>query len=101
MPLSDLRIRQTKLDPEASRPIRLFDGQGLYIELTPSGSKLWRFKYRFDGREKRLALGVYPQVGLKEARSRRDEAKSLLAGGIDPSAVRQQKRREQAARTRL
>jgi integrase len=71
-----------------SKTIRVFDGRGLYIEVSPSGGRWWRLKYRFDGKEKRLSLGVYPDVGLKEARERRDDARKLLTEGIDPSVNR-------------
>ncbi|THB70592.1 MAG: DUF4102 domain-containing protein [Desulfovibrio sp.] len=64
---------------------RIWDERGLYLEVTPSGGKLWRFKYRFGGREKRRALGKYPDVSLKLARERRDNDRRLLAEGIDPS----------------
>lgn len=83
--LSDLKIRKAK---PAEKVQRLFDGGGLYLEITPKGTKLWRQKYRFDGREKRLAHGVYPDVPLSLARERRDEARRLLARGVDPSAHR-------------
>jgi len=66
----------------------MFDGGGLYLEVSPAGGKLWRLKYRFDGKEKRLALGIYPDVGLKDARDRRDLARKLLADGIDPGQHR-------------
>src|SRR5574337_755338 len=85
MPLTDTAIRSAK---PAEKPVRMFDGNGMYLEISPSGGKLWRLKYRFDGKEKRLALGVYPDVGLKQARARRDEARRLLAEGIDPGAHR-------------
>ena len=55
-------------------------------EIAPTGSRWWRFKYRFAGKEKRISLGVYPDVGLKKARDRRDEMRKLVADGIDPSA---------------
>ena len=64
------------------------DGEGLYLEVTPAGAKYWRMKYRFAGKEKRLAFGVYPSVSLKGARDRRDEARKLLQGGSDPGALR-------------
>lgn len=83
MPLSDTAIRNAK---PADKPRKLADGGGLYIEVAPSGGKWWRFKYRFDGKEKRLSLGVYPDVGLKEAREKHAEARKLLAAGVDPSA---------------
>lgn len=85
MPLSDTAVRNAK---PSEKPIRMFDGGGLYLEITPSGSKLWRMKYRFDGKEKRLAFGMYPDVGLKDARERRDGARKMLAGGIDPGEHR-------------
>ncbi|MCZ6873077.1 MAG: integrase arm-type DNA-binding domain-containing protein [bacterium] len=67
---------------------RLYDERGLYLEVSPAGGKWWRFKYRIDGKEKRLSLGVYPDINLKDARDRRDEARKLVANGIDPSAKR-------------
>lgn len=85
MPLTDTAIRNAK---PSEKPIRLFDGGGLYIEVSPAGGKWWRLKYRFAGKEKRLSLGVYPEIGLKEARDRREEAKRLLGEGIDPSVER-------------
>ena len=78
------------------RPFKLFDGGGLFLHLQRAG-KYWRLKYRFGGREKLLALGVYPEVGLKDARQARDEARRLLAAGIDPSAHRQVQKVDQAA----
>ena len=85
MPLSDTSVRNAK---PASKAVRMFDGGGLYLEVSPAGGKLWRLKYRFDGKEKRLALGIYPDVGLKDARDRRDLARKLLADGIDPGQHR-------------
>jgi integrase len=84
-PLSDLSIKRAK---PAAKPRRLFDGAGLYLEVSPGGGKWWRFKYRFAGKEKRLSLGVYPDVDLKKARKRTAEARQLLADGIDPSVNR-------------
>ena len=72
MALSDTTIRKAK--PEA-KPLKLYDVGGLYLLLNPSGSKWWRFKYRFDGKEKLLSLGIYPEVSLKKARERRDDAR--------------------------
>ena len=86
MSLSDTAIRSAK--PQ-SKAVKMFDGGGLYLEVAPSGGKWWRLKYRVDGKEKRISLGVYPTIGLKEARARREEAKKLLAQGVDPSAQRQ------------
>ncbi len=84
-PLNDMTIR--KAAPR-EKPYRLSDGRGMYLEITPTGAKYWRLKYRFGGKEKRLALGVYPGVSLKEARERRDEARRLLGAGIDPGDQR-------------
>lgn len=83
MPLTDNTIRNAK--PQ-DKPVRLFDGGGMYLEMSPAGGKYWRLKYRFDGKEKRLALGVYPDVTLKEARLKRDDARKLRSQGVDPSA---------------
>lgn len=85
MPLTDAEIRNA---PPREKAYRLADGSGMYLEVSPAGGKYWRFKYRFAGKEKRLALGVYPEVGGKEARLRRDEARRLLANGIDPGIER-------------
>lgn len=85
MPLTDTAIRQAK---PAEKPIRMSDAKGLYLEVAPSGGKWWRFKYRFAGKEKRLSLGVYPEVSLKEARSKRDDARKQLAEHIDPGEAR-------------
>jgi integrase len=85
MPLSDTTIRTAK---PSDKPQRLFDGGGLYLEVSPSGGKLWRLKYRFGGKEKRLALGTYPDTGLKDARDKRDAARKLLAAGTDPAEHR-------------
>jgi len=85
MPLTDVTARNAK---PAATPRKLTDGGGLHLLVQPTGSKLWRLAYRFAGKQKTLALGVYPAVPLSEARSRRDEAKRLLAKGIDPSEQR-------------
>ncbi|MHA2903723.1 tyrosine-type recombinase/integrase [Ralstonia mannitolilytica] len=85
MALTDTAIRNAK---PSDKPIKLFDGGGLFLHVTPAGQRYWRLKYRFAGKEKLLALGVYPEVGLKEARDRREEAKRLLGEGVDPSVER-------------
>jgi integrase len=85
MALTDTAIR--KLKP-GNKPLKLFDDRGLYLEVSPAGGRWWRWKYRFIGKEKRLSLGVYPDVSLKEARDRRDAARKLLADGVDPSENR-------------
>ncbi len=85
MPLSDTAIRNAK---PGEKPVKLADEKGLFLLLNPNGSKYWRLKYRVGGKEKLLSLGVYPDVGLKDARARRDDARKLLANGIDPSENR-------------
>jgi integrase len=89
MPLTDTAIRNAKPGDKARK---MFDGGGLYLEVAPSGGKWWRLKYRFGGKEKRLSLGVYPDISLKKARERRDEARKLLANEIDPSENRKAKK---------
>lgn len=84
--LTSVAIKNAK---HGDKPVRLFDGGGLYLELMPNGSRYWRLKYRFNGKEKRLALGVYPEVSLATAREKRDEARKVIHGGVDPSAKRQ------------
>jgi integrase len=93
--LTERAIRNFK--PQ-SKTVRLFDSGGLYLEVSPSGSKWWRLKYRFNGKEKRLALGVFPRVMPKEARNARDDARRMLDKGIDPGQAR---RAEKVARTEL
>lgn len=85
MPLTDTSIRNAK---PGAKPAKLFDERGLFLIVTPAGGKWWRFRYKFDNKEKLLSLGVYPDVGLKDARQRRDEARKLLADGIDPGENR-------------
>jgi len=85
MPLSDTAIRNAK---PGTKPVKLADGGGLYLLLNPSGTRWWRLKYRFGGKEKLLSLGTYPDTGLKDARSKRDDARKLLAAGVDPGAQR-------------
>jgi hypothetical protein len=83
--LNDTRIRTTK---PRNRPIKLSDSGGLYLLIAPHGSKLWRLAYRFGGKQKTLSIGAYPIITLKVARDKREEAKRLLANGIDPSMQR-------------
>lgn len=88
--LTDTAIRGVK---PASKPQKLFDGNGLFLFIAPSGAKSWRVKYRFQGREKLLTLGTYPQLSLKEAREACAAAKKQLSGGTDPSAEKKLKAR--------
>jgi integrase len=89
MPLSDAKIKNAK---PRKKPLRMFDERGLYLEVSPAGGKWWRFKYRHSDKEKRLSLGVYPDVSLRTARDLRDDARKLLAAGIDPGAHRKAKK---------
>ena len=87
MPLTDTQLRSLR---PTGRPQRIFDGDGLYIEVRPNGGKGWRFKYRYEGKEKLLSFGTYPEVPLSLARTRRAEARQLVAAGTDPSVARKQ-----------
>ena len=89
--LTSLAVKQAQ---PAGKTKRLYDERGLYLEISPAGGKWWRLKYRFAGKEKRLSLGVYPDISLKEARAARDEARRLIAQGVDPSARRKEIRRQ-------
>ncbi len=93
MPLTDQQVRNAKpgitpLGKVTAKSYKMGDSGGLYLEVAPNGGKWWRWKYRFGGKEKRLSLGVYDDVGLKDARNKRDEARKLLASGIDPGEHR-------------
>lgn len=87
--LNEARIRAAK---PAGKPYKLFDERGLFLLVTLAGGRLWRFRYRLGGVEKLLALGAYPDVSLKRAREKRDDARKLVADGIDPSAKRRAER---------
>ena len=93
-PLTDSALKVAKAKDKA---YKLTDGQGLYLEVMPTGSKLWRLKYRFAGVEKRLALGAYPAIPLQQARQKRDEARKLLAEGIDPGEQKKAVKQAQKA----
>ncbi|MDE3060721.1 MAG: DUF4102 domain-containing protein, partial [Pseudomonadota bacterium] len=90
MMLKDTAVRNAKAK---EKMYRIFDGGGLYLEVLPAGGKYWRLKYRFAGKEKRLALGVYPDVSLADARDRRAEARKALAAGSDPGEVKKEAKR--------
>ncbi len=85
IPLSALKIDKTK--PQ-EKEVKLYDGGGLFLLITPSGGKLWNLKYRYGGKEKKLALGAYPLVSLEAARQRREDAKKLLANDMDPGEMK-------------
>lgn len=89
MPLNDMQIRRAK--PEA-KAYTLGDGQGLSLLIEPNGSKSWRFRYRYAGKPKMISLGVYPTITLADARSRRDDARKLVAEGKNPSEVRKEQK---------
>lgn len=89
MPLTDVAIRNAK---PREKPYKVGDTLGLFLLVQPSGGKLWRVKYRIDGKEKKLAIGIYPQVGLAEARRRRDAARELVAAGKDPGREKQREK---------
>ena len=95
MPLTDVVIRSAK---PTTKAIKLYDSGGLYLEVSPSGGKWWRLKYRFNGKENRISLGVYPETTLRAARDRRDTERKLLAEGIDPSKSRKTEKSAQANR---
>ncbi len=84
-----LTLNAIKQAKPGRRTTRLFDGGGFYLDVAPSGGKWWRLKYRYAGKEKRLSLGVFPEVNLRLARDRREDARRLLAAnGVDPSEHR-------------
>jgi len=93
MPLTTTAIKAAR--PQA-KPYKLFDEKGLFLSIEPKGSRLWRFKYRHNGKEKKLALGSFPEVGLKEARDKRDEARALIAAGVDPGHKKKTDKQTQA-----
>lgn len=94
MKLKDIQCKNAK---PKEKPYKLSDGAGMYLEIMPNGSKYWRLKYRFLGKEKRFALGVYPTISLLDARERREEARKLIANGIDPVQSKKEEN-EQAVR---
>jgi integrase len=96
VPLTDVKIRNAK---PTSKKQRLWDSGGLYLEVSPAGGKLWRFKYRYHGKEKLLALGKWDIVTLREARELRDDWRKVLARGQDPGAVRKKAKVEARHRT--
>lgn len=93
MALTDIKVRTAK---PSDKPFKLTDGQGMHLLINPNGSKYWRLQYRFGGKQKVLALGVYPMVSLGEARRKRDEAKKLVSDGIDPSEKKKADKIEQS-----
>jgi integrase len=90
MPLTDTKLKNAK---PANKPYKLTDGGGLFILIQPTGGKLWRYKYRFAGKEKKLALGIYPDVSLADARERHAQARKTLAAGKDPGEAKKTAKR--------
>lgn len=93
-----LTDRECRTAQAGERKLKLFDGGGLHLLVLPTGTKSWRLKYRFGGKEKQLTFGLYPAIGLKEAREKRDRAKRALAGGIDPGKAAKAARDRRAGR---
>ena len=85
VPLTNIKVKNFK---PLGRTQRIFDGRGLYLEVSPRGGKWWRLKYRFNGKDKRISLGTYPDVSLKDARDQRDDMRRLIVKGVDPSENR-------------
>src|SRR3546814_3160766 len=92
-----LKELEVKYAAKRQRAYKLSDGGGLHLLVQPSGSKLWRLKYRFDGKEKLLSIGKYPLITLAIAREKRNEAKLLLDQGKDPAEDKKQQKRQRAA----
>ncbi len=95
MPLTDATIRVLK--PKV-KPYKVSDFEGLFMTVKPTGSRLWHFKYRIDGKEKLLSIGVYPEITLAQARGKKDEARALLASGKDPGDAKKDQQRQERAR---
>jgi integrase len=85
VPLTDMQVNKVK---PLEKQVTLFDGGGLFLLVSPTGGKLWRFKYRFNGKEKLISFGTYPEISLSEARQKREAARKQLANGMDPGEVR-------------
>ncbi len=105
MPLSSVQVRnairiaaERRVDKSAHSTARYYDALGLYLEMSPAGGLWWRLKYRFGGKEKRVSLGTCPNTSLLEARGKRDDARKLLAKGVDPSQQRKADKLAEALR---
>lgn len=93
MALTDIKVKSIK---PTDKSVKVTDGQGMFLLVKPSGAKYWRFQYRFSGKQKVLALGVYPTISLGDARRKRDEARKLISNGIDPSEKKKEDKIEQS-----
>ncbi|HCR0142565.1 TPA: tyrosine-type recombinase/integrase [Klebsiella aerogenes] len=89
MPLTDVKVKTAK---PKEKPYKLADGSGMYLLINTNGSKYWRMKYRFAGKEKMLSIGVYPDISLADAREKRSEARKILAAGGDPGEVKKEEK---------
>ncbi|MBT8138807.1 MAG: Arm DNA-binding domain-containing protein, partial [Gammaproteobacteria bacterium] len=89
MALTNIEAKNAK---PREKPYKLADAKGLYLQVQPNGSKYWRMKYRFQGKEKVLAFGVFPEVSLREAREKQDDARRMLRDDIDPGAVKRSRK---------
>ncbi len=96
MALTETKVRNAKA---GAKPFKVTDGGGLYLLVTPAGGRWWRFDYRFAGKRKTLSMGVYPDVSLKQARERRDDARRRVADGVDPGTARQLEKSGRADRS--
>jgi integrase len=96
VPLTDLQVSKAK---PREKQVTMFDGGGLFLLVTPTGGKLWRFKYRFGGKEKLISFGTYPEISLADARKRREDARKLLANGVDPGEVKKAQKAATVAET--
>ena len=92
MPLTDIQVKNAKKQP---KEYKLSDGGGLHILITPSGGKLWRLQYRIEGKQKNIAFGAYPYISLADARQLREDARKLIANGIDPNAVKKAQKHQE------
>lgn len=91
MPLTDIKVKNAK---PTDKPYKLTDGDGMFLLVHSNGGKYWRMKYRYAGKEKVLALGVYPETSLNDARHKRFDARKLLAGGTDPGEIKKESKRQ-------
>lgn len=94
MPLTDTAVRQAK---PADKDVTLTDGSGLSLFIATNGTKSWHFRFSWHGKQPRVSLGTYPEITLKEARELRDQARSLVAKGIDPRLQRREEKRAAAS----
>lgn len=96
-----LKTEQIRAIQPIARPFKLTDGRGLYLLVMPNGSKYWQYRYRFDGKQKTLTLGVYPKISLEAARAGRDEARRILANGGDPMEAKREAIKQRRAKVSI